>query len=73
MDLGVRLVPPTPDLNQAALRWAHRLEQTTAYDVHCLALAEFLGCDFWTADSRLARRSAFDVAWAHWVGDVEPS
>jgi predicted nucleic acid-binding protein len=71
--LGVRLVPPTPELDRSALRWAHRLEQTVAYDAHYLALAEFLGCDFWTADSRLATRPGADVPWTHWVGEVEPS
>lgn len=70
MHLGVRLVPPTPEINQSALRWAHRLEQTVAYDAYYLALAEFLGCDFWTADSRLAGRPEFDVHWTHWVGDA---
>mgnify|MGYP006309980521 CR=1 FL=1 len=68
MHLGVRLVPPTLELSQSALRWAQRLEQTVAYDAHYLALAEFLGCDFWTADSRLAGGPGFDVTWTHWVG-----
>jgi predicted nucleic acid-binding protein len=69
--LGVRLVPPTPELDRSALRWAHRLDQTVAYDAHYLALAEFLGCDFWTADSRLASAPGFSLHWTHWVGEVE--
>ena len=64
--LGVQLVPPTPELDRLALRWAGRLGQTVAYDAHYLALAETLGCDFWTADRRLAE--AAGVSWVHWIG-----
>ncbi len=70
--LGVRLVPPTPQLDRSALRWAHRLAQTVAYDAQYLALAEFLGCDFWTADGRLAAALSPEVPWVHWVGDGDP-
>ncbi len=68
--LGVRLVPPMPALDRSALHWAERLEQTVAYDAHYLALAEFLGCDIWTADRRLADKLSPDIAWAHWVGEI---
>jgi predicted nucleic acid-binding protein len=66
--LGVQLVPPTPELDRLALRWAGRLGQTVAYDAHYLALAEMLGCDFWTADRRLA--AAAGVSWVHWIGQA---
>jgi predicted nucleic acid-binding protein len=68
--LGLHLVPPTPQMDRSALRWAHRLGQTVAYDAHYLALAEFLGCDFWTADRRLVAALGPEVRWAHWAGDV---
>ena len=70
--LGVRLVPPTSALDQLALRWAHRLDQTVAYDAHYLALSEILGCDLWTADRRLveAARARAGVEWIHWVGEI---
>ncbi|MFW6115737.1 MAG: type II toxin-antitoxin system VapC family toxin [Chloroflexota bacterium] len=71
--LGVRLVPPTPQLHRSALRWAHRLGQTVAYDAQYLALAELLGCDFWTADRRLAVALSPDVPRVHWVGDGDPA
>ncbi len=67
--LGVCLVPPTPQLHRSALRWAHRLVPTAAYDAPYLALAEFLGCDFWTADRRQAAALSPDVPWVRWVGD----
>lgn len=67
--LGVRLVPPTPALHRSALRWADRLGQTVAYDAHYVALAEFLDCDFWTADRRLVGRVSPDIPWVRWVGD----
>jgi predicted nucleic acid-binding protein len=70
-EVGVRLVPPTPELDRSALRWADRLGQTVAYDAHYLALAEFLACEFWTADRRLAAQLGKDVSWVHWLGDVE--
>jgi predicted nucleic acid-binding protein len=70
--LGVRLVPPTPTLDRLALRWAHRLEHTVAYDAHYLALSETLGCDFWTADRRLVdgAREHAGAGWIHWIGEV---
>ncbi len=71
--LGVRLVPPTPQLHQSALRWAHRLGHTVAYDAQYLALAELLGCDFWTADRRLAAALSPGVPWVHWVGNGDPA
>jgi len=71
MCLGVQLVPPTLELDRLALRWAERLGQTVAYDAHYLALAETLGCDFWTADRRLADSAGADEApWVHWIGEI---
>lgn len=68
MRLGVQLVPPTLELDRLALRWADRLGQAVAYDAHYLALAETLGCDFWTADHRLADSAGTEVPWVHWIG-----
>jgi predicted nucleic acid-binding protein len=68
MRLGVQLVPPTLELDRLALRWADRLGQAVAYDAHYLALAETLGCDFWTADRWLADAAGTEVRWVHWIG-----
>ena len=69
--LGVQLVPPTLELNYLALRWAERLGQTVAYDAHYLALAEVLGCDFWTADRRLAKAARAEVPWVHGIDEIK--
>jgi predicted nucleic acid-binding protein len=68
--LGVQLVPPTLELNRLALRWAERLGQTVAYDAHYLALAETLGCDFWTADRRLVQSVGTEVSWVHGIDEI---
>jgi predicted nucleic acid-binding protein len=68
--LGVQLVPPTLELNRLALRWAERLGQTVAYDAHYLALAEKLGCDFWTADRRLVQSAGAEVSWVHGIDEI---
>ncbi len=43
----------TPDLNDRAWNLAKQLSQSHVYDAFYLALAESLGCEFWTADDRL--------------------
>ena len=70
MRLGVQLVPPTLELDRLALRWAERLGQTVVYDVHYLALAEALGCDFWTADRRLAGSVGAEASWVRSIDEI---
>ena len=55
-----------PGLHGAALRLANQLRQRASYDAHYLALADALGCDFWTADHqfyRVARPTARNIRW----------
>lgn len=66
--LGVNLMPPDVELHRVALRWAERLSQIASYDAQYLALAERLGAEFWTADSRLA--DSAHAAGADWVRAV---
>jgi len=54
----------------AALKWAERLGQTVPYDAHCLALAQFLGCELWTADELLVSQLTPDIPWVHRLGDM---
>ena len=51
--LADEVVHPDPELALAAAVWAKRLGRAKAYDAFYLALAERLGCDFWTGDKRL--------------------
>ena len=51
--LGIEDFQPTIYLNQKAMEWASRLNQTVAYDAAYLALAEHLNSEFWTADNKL--------------------
>lgn len=41
----------------------------TAYDAHYLALAEYAGCAFWTADQRLFDAVRRQLDWVHWLGE----
>jgi predicted nucleic acid-binding protein len=51
-DFEIQIVEP-PGLYRNTLEIAERYSRPTAYDAHYIALAEFLNCEFWTADYRL--------------------
>lgn len=69
--LNVECLPPTPNLHEQALRWAHRLGHSKTYDAHYVALAEQEGAELWTADRRLANGARqLGVPWVHWIGEV---
>jgi predicted nucleic acid-binding protein len=55
------------DLHWRALELAERLSLPAAYDAHYLALAEWLGGEFWTADRRLAHTVQAFLPWVHLV------
>jgi predicted nucleic acid-binding protein len=55
------------DLHRRALDLAGKLSLSAAYDAHYLALAEYLGSEFWTADRQLARRVQASLPWVHLV------
>ena len=57
------------DLHEGALRFARRFSLPAAYDAHYLALADRLGCEFWTADRRLANTVRPALTWVHLVGE----
>lgn len=54
-----------PELHAMALDLAGRLSLPAAYDAHYLALAEWLGGEFWTADQRLVRAVEDVLPWVH--------
>ena len=53
------------DLHWRALELADRLSLPAAYDAHYLALADWLGCEFWTADGALVRTVQPTLSWVH--------
>lgn len=55
------------DLHWRALEMAERFSLSAAHDAHYLALAEWLGGEFWTADKRLARTIQASLPWVHLV------
>lgn len=58
------------DFHRSALDLAERLERPAAYDAHYLALAEQLGCEFWTADERLTNAVQKSLPWVKWLGQT---
>ncbi len=68
---GIELRDP-PEIYVRALELASMLRQRAAYDSHYLALAEFLGCEFWTADRRFYRAASAAAGNVRWIGDFTP-
>ena len=56
-------------LHVRALQLASQLKQDAAYDAHCLALAESVGCELWTADERFYRAASPNVDNLRWIGE----
>jgi predicted nucleic acid-binding protein len=57
-------------LLQRAFELASRLNRPTAYDSQYLAVAEYLGCEFWTADERFYNSVHTSLNWVKWLGHV---
>lgn len=58
-----------PDLHARALQLASQLRQGAIYDSHYLALADILGCEFWTADEKFYRAAAPVSQNVRWIGE----
>ena len=58
-----------PGLQVRALQLASQLRQEAVYDAHYLALAEALGCDFWTSDERFYRAAVSVTQNVRWIGE----
>ncbi len=57
-----------PNLLERAWSLAKRFKQSQVYDAYYLALAESLGCEFWTADEQLYRLVHRVFPWVKWIG-----
>ena len=70
LSLDVELVD-SPNLTWRAFDLAARFNRPTTYDTHYLALAEMMGCEFWTADERLYNAVKDGFPLIRWLGDYE--
>jgi predicted nucleic acid-binding protein len=52
-------------LHERALDLAERFSLPAAYDAHYLALAEWLGGEFWTSDRQLVQAVQSTLSWVH--------
>ncbi len=63
-------------IDEALLRRAFALatqfNRPTAYDAQYLAVAERLGCEFWTADEKLFNVVHPALVWVKWLGNAVP-
>lgn len=50
---------------------ATEYKRPTAYDAQYLAVAEYLSCDFWSADERLFNAVKDQFTSIRWLGNVE--
>lgn len=58
-------------IHQRAWQLAADFNRPTAYDTHYLALAEHLGCAFWTADQRLFNAVSEKLDWVNFLGNFK--
>lgn len=55
-------------VNLRALDIMQRFSLPSAYDAHCLALAQSRQCECWTADERLGNTVRSALPWVRWIG-----
>jgi predicted nucleic acid-binding protein len=58
-----------PNFHRRAFDLAEQLNRPATYDAHYLALAEYLACEFWTADERLVNAVQPRLPWVKWLGN----
>jgi predicted nucleic acid-binding protein len=63
----------SPQIVERAWALAQRFNRPTLYDSYYLALSEFAGCEFWTADRRLYSVVTHALPWVKWFGDFRPA
>jgi predicted nucleic acid-binding protein len=59
-------------LHRRALLLADDYGLPAAYDAHYVALAEFAGCDLWTADARLLKNLSGRLPFVKALGEYAP-
>lgn len=73
LSLGVELeFLEGSELSKRALELALQFGLPATYDPHYLALAEHVGCEFWSADARLWRAVKDELPWVHLLAEYHP-
>ncbi len=72
LNLPIQYLEPH-NLHVRAYEFAVSLDLPTTYDANYLVVAQELGCEFWTADRRLANIASKMFPWARWLGDYSPT
>jgi len=57
------------DLLKRGYDLATQYNRPAAYDAQYLAVAERLGCEFWTTDERLYNATQPNLNWVKWIGN----
>lgn len=73
LDMALRLdieLNSDSRLHRRAIQLASAFSLPAAYDAHYLALAERLGAEFWTADTRLVRAVQSHLPWVHSLDEI---
>jgi len=70
LGMGIE-IRESPQLHLRALELAQELQRPAVYDTHYLALADILGCDFWTADERFYNSVKERQSRVKWLGEFE--
>jgi len=71
MEFDVQLMMDD-NLLRRAYELATHFNRPTAYDSQYLAVAEHLGCEFWTADERLFNTVSQSLNWVKWLANFQP-
>ncbi|MBX3065643.1 MAG: type II toxin-antitoxin system VapC family toxin [Anaerolineae bacterium] len=56
---------------QRAYQLAEQFNRPSSYDAQYLAVAEQLGCEFWTADEKLYNAVSESLSWVKWLGNFK--
>ena len=59
------------ELHQQALELVATHDLPAVYDAHYVALAQLLGCPFWTADQKLTNTLRSKLPFVQWIGNYQ--
>ena len=68
-EVGIRVVPPGRSALARAMEIAAAAGQPHPYDALYAAVAEALGCEFWTPDRAFQKAVKDQLPFVHWLGE----